>query len=241
MLCKQVISVCNLNKHYNSKNCNKGVKCTGKGKYDNLIICPHCSKNKCEDSNVSFAQHIIRCKNNSSRIKVPTKGKVSYKKGRTKETDIFILKQSETLKKNYKLGLINKRKFDDAAREQLSILAKERNLGGYRPHPNKGRKYKDIWFDSEWEIKVAISLDENNILWERPKKGFIWTNEGNKYYPDFYLPKYDIYLDPKNDYLQKIDKEKIAEASRRNNISVLVLSANELEWNKIKAKIALIV
>jgi hypothetical protein len=33
---------------------------------------------------------------------------------------------------------------------------------------------------------------------------FIWKdNTGNehRYYPDFYLPEYDVYLDSKNDYL----------------------------------------
>ena len=30
-----------------------------------------------------------------------------------------------------------------------------------------------------------------------------------KYYPDFYLTDFDVYLDPKNDYIVKQDKEKI--------------------------------
>lgn len=32
-----------------------------------------------------------------------------------------------------------------------------------------------------------------------------WDDDGKqrRYVPDFYLPKYDLYLDPKNDYLIK--------------------------------------
>lgn len=48
---------------------------------------------------------------------------------------------------------------DDNTRRKLSVSAKIRGLGGYRPHPNRGAKYKNIWFDSKWEITVAKSLD----------------------------------------------------------------------------------
>jgi hypothetical protein len=94
--------------------------------------------------------------------------------------------------------------------------------------------YKDIWFDSKWEVTVAKSLDENNIKWTRPKVGFVWTDDGKKYYPDFYLPEYDVYLDPKNPYLMIKDKPKIDESQKRNGISVLLLSKEQLNWNTIK-------
>lgn len=117
--------------------------------------------------------------------------------------------------------------------KRLSEAAKKNGLGGYRPHPNRGQRYNGIWFDSTWEVRVAKSLDENNIKWERPKIGFQWTDEGRKYYPDFYLPDYNVYLDPKNPYLQQQDKQKIQEAQQRNNIKVLLLDETQLEWNKI--------
>ncbi len=121
-----------------------------------------------------------------------------------------------------------------AQRDLMRDHALARGLGGYRPHPNRGKKYKDIWFDSAWEVRVAVSLDENNIRWERPKIGFLW-NEKNKYYPDFYLPDFDVYLDPKNEYLVKKDAFKISEASHLNNIRVLVLAEHQLSWDYIAA------
>ena len=39
-----------------------------------------------------------------------------------------------------------------------------------------------------------------------------WVDSNNKtrrYFPDFYLPKYDRYLDPKNPYCMKQDEEKL--------------------------------
>lgn len=129
---------------------------------------------------------------------------------------------------------LSTRIWTDDGLKSLSDCAKKRGLGGYRPHPNKGQMYKEIWFDSKWEVVVAKSLDENNIEWIRPKIGFVWTDDGKKYYPDFYLPEYDVYLDPKNPYLMIKDKPKIDESQKRNGISVLLLSEEQLNWNTIK-------
>lgn len=60
-----------------------------------------------------------------------------------------------------------------------------------------------VSLESSFEILVAKSLDENNIRWSRPKR-FQYVDLNDKkhtYTPDFYLPDYDVYLDPKNDYL----------------------------------------
>ena len=128
---------------------------------------------------------------------------------------------------------LKERTFSEEGLKKLSDSAKARGLGGYRPHPNKGKRYKEIWFDSEWEVKVAESLDHHNVKWIRPKVGFVWNDAGNKYYPDFYLPEYDVYLDPKNNYLQTIDGDKIKNAEIRNNIRVIVLSKHQLDWKSI--------
>lgn len=140
--------------------------------------------------------------------------------------------------RNHKTAMKNfERKFSPEGLKSLSSHAKRRNLGGYRPHPNKGTRYNGIWFDSKWELMVAKSLDENSIKWTRPKNGFVWNDKGNKYYPDFHLTDYDIFLDPKNEYLRKKDSTKIAEAQKRNNIRVIVLREDQLDWFTIKALI----
>jgi hypothetical protein len=74
------------------------------------------------------------------------------------------------------------------------------------------------------------------LEWIRPQ--FIWyiDTEGNKrrYYPDFYLPKYDLYLDPKNDYLIKTDINKIYDVSRQNSINIAIIGINKLDNISIK-------
>ena len=178
--------------------------------------------------------HEYRCKLNPNRItQNGNRGKSSWSRGLTKETDSRIESQASKLRgrklpKNY---------HSIEARQKLSRLAKERKLGGYRPHPNKGEWYRGIYFDSKWEVAVAKSLDENNIEWERPKIGFVWTDCGKKYYPDFFLPQFNIFLDPKNSFLRKKDSLKIEESQKRNGIRVIVLTEFQLNWSEIYAAI----
>jgi len=98
------------------------------------------------------------------------------------------------------------------------------NCGGSTNY--KKIKYKDIWMDSSWEVEVAKLMDDKNIIWERSRKNhmFWWTDEtGTKrrYYPDFYLPKYNLYLDPKNKYKITLDEYKMNQVIKENNINLV--------------------
>jgi hypothetical protein len=90
----------------------------------------------------------------------------------------------------------------------------------YRNGSRKTIKYKNLTLESSWELKVAIYLDENNVEWVRPKP-FKWKNSNGKdklYYPDFYLPNYNLFLDPKNPHCMEIDKEKMEWFSKEHQI-----------------------
>ena len=81
-------------------------------------------------------------------------------------------------------------------------------------------EYKGFNFDSSWELKIAKWFDENNIIWER---GHILKYLGNnskehKYFPDFYLPKYNLYVEPKNKMLIEKDKVKLEYFKNRINL-----------------------
>lgn len=127
----------------------------------------------------------------------------------------------------------------------LSKRAKENNKlnknnnkksWGWYDSPIAGK----VHLDSSWEYKVAKSLDENNIKWIRPSKDFYtfeWIDSnGNNhlYYPDFYLVEYDIYLDPKQPFLQIKDKYKIEYVVKKYNLKLLILNKNDLYWEMIK-------
>lgn len=67
-----------------------------------------------------------------------------------------------------------------------------------------------VLMDSSWEIALAKRLDELNIKWQRPTP-LPWidsTGKQRNYFSDFYLPEYDIFLDPKNSaaYANQIEK-----------------------------------
>lgn len=104
-------------------------------------------------------------------------------------------------------------------------LARENpNCGGDTNY--KKYNYKGIWMDSKWEVELAKWMDGRHIKWERSKKNhqFIWTDiNGNKrrYYPDFYLPDYVVYLDPKNQYLKSVDEYKLTRVIQENKIRLI--------------------
>jgi hypothetical protein len=94
---------------------------------------------------------------------------------------------------------------------------------------------KIVNLQSSYEEKVAIELDKYDVKWIRPSYLKYIDIKGNsrKYFPDFYLIDYDVYLDPKNDYLIKTDIDKINRSSKQNNVKIFILREKELKWNKI--------
>jgi len=74
------------------------------------------------------------------------------------------------------------------------------------------------------------------VQWIRPKHVLYKDKLGNirRYYPDFYLPEYDIYLDPKNNYLITTDIFKIFQSAEYNKIKILILGERYLNFNSYK-------
>lgn len=109
------------------------------------------------------------------------------------------------------------------------LLARQKESS--RLHPNCGGEtnykkhlHNGIYMDSSWEVELAKWMDDKHIKWQRSKLiWFFWTRSDGKkcrYYPDFYLEDYDVYLDPKNKYLQIKDEEKLINVQTENNIII---------------------
>ena len=116
-------------------------------------------------------------------------------------------------------------KHSEAMKEHLSIKACER-LAKHSKY-SKNVEYKPgVILESSFEVRTAEILDSLEVEWIKVRQGYEWDDNGKKrrYIPDFYLPKQDLFLDPKNDYLIQKDKKKIASAMQINNIKVVVLS-----------------
>lgn len=102
---------------------------------------------------------------------------------------------------------------------------------GWYESPYAGK----VFLESSWEYIVAKDLDANCIRWNRPK--YFHYDGSKKYFPDFYLPDYNVYLDPKNPYLQTIDSAKINSVMEQHGIKIFILSKTELSWSSILTKI----
>ena len=96
----------------------------------------------------------------------------------------------------------------------------------YNIHQNK-----KVLLESSWEVKIALWLDKNKIKWVRPHY-LKWIDKNNKtrmYFPDFYLPDSNLYLDPKNPYCMAVDKEKLEYF--KNKIKLLVGNVDDIIQN----------
>ena len=75
---------------------------------------------------------------------------------------------------------------------------------------NKYQK-KTVLLESSWELEIAEFLDNNDIEWSRPEP-IEWIDDksiNRLYYPDFYLKKLNMYLDPKNPTAMKKQQYKM--------------------------------
>ena len=104
--------------------------------------------------------------------------------------------------------------------------------------------YKGTTLGSTYELAVVKDLELNNIVWTTCDRIKYKSPDGKErtYTPDIYLPDFNIYLDPKNDFLiENInprlgfkDIDKIKWVCEQNNIRVFVLNKNQLNWDYIK-------
>lgn len=71
-----------------------------------------------------------------------------------------------------------------------------------------------------WELKFAKWLDSQNIKWTNKVSGFKYEWNGNRtYFPDFYLPTYDIYIEVKG-YSRESERD-LAKWKAINNLRVI--------------------
>ena len=99
-------------------------------------------------------------------------------------------------------------KLTDEQKEKLRQIALN---SPHRRLKKKTFKYKGILLDSTWELELAQLLDSLDIKWLRPTP-IKWVDNNNvlhNYFPDFYLPDYDVYLDPKNPYAAVVQSAKL--------------------------------
>jgi len=205
--------------HDNPKHC---LECDGKIDYDKQInrFCSRscsCTFNnrKRLDSDKPFHSEETKRKISKARkgIPSPMKGK-TYDKVKFKS-------QYTGICKTCKVEFTSHKKRKTCSRK-CQIIASTQN----RSYQNGSRKafwyynpyeQKNVLLESSWEKEIAEYLIACGIVWVRPSP-ISWVDKENKsrlYYPDFFLPEHNIYLDPKNPYCMKQDIEKMANISKQ--------------------------
>ena len=193
------------------------------------MICKFCNK-ECKNHN-SLINHQRLCPKNIDRKYVShtlgANGHVAWNKGLTKHTSVSLAQSSETRKK---LGLGG---WSAKARSNGGKAG-----GGYKENAGRSKKFyvpdsfgKKVCLQSTYELRCSELLNELKIKWIRPAS---LKYDNRNYFADFYLPEYDLYLDPKNSYKAKLDEIKIAKVKEQNNVRVIVLLEHDLTLEFIK-------
>jgi hypothetical protein len=197
--------------------------------YKKRDSCVHCQMKFSSKMNFSFrANHTRWCKKNP-KIEL-YKNSIEYARScLTKESRNKTIegikrahidgKYKDAYKKGYETKLKNNTHLHtDKTKAILSKKARESN---HRRILKSTRKYvrKDgttILLDSSWEEALAIRLDSLGIEWIRPNP-IKWVDKSGKshnYFPDFYLPNQNLFLDPKNNAVYNLSLEKIKEVKK---------------------------
>lgn len=202
-----------------------------------MFECKFCGKS-CKNLN-SKAQHEIRCSENPNRkvvdtSKFTTRGRTAWNKGLTKETSPQIQKQVISYRSNRDQGLhkdttgANNSMSKPGARANLSKAMKK--VYSINPPKAAGRgkhgKYQGIQCDSTWELAFLVyAIDHGyNIQRNTKRFGYMWDGSEHSYFPDFYMPDSDTYIEIKGH-----EDEKAREKHRQFKDNLIVLKKDDLK------------
>ena len=180
-----------------------------------ISVCKHCGLQ--EDISIKpkgwMANHSRWCEKNPKNYA----GRKVWNSGLTKETSDAVKRNANSVSLAHKAGkyahidrsgwggtkywkVDTRRKMSESARKSTHRRL-QRNI----------IEYNGIQFDSSWEVRLAKKLDADNVKWVRPEP-LVYTDKSGlqrHYFPDFYLPEFDVYLDPKNPHAYKVQLDKI--------------------------------
>lgn len=220
-----------------------------------MFNCQFCNK-LCKNKN-SLSQHQIRCLKNENKIEV-TSNFLEYNKklknGELKKefSNQYVKAEIIGLEKpiisddtRKKLSIASKKNiWSNERKEKHSLIMTEvakNNPDSYSANNVCGRtKLIDIYdsfgnltkVNGSWELLVANYLTDNNIKWtNKIDEIFVYPFNGKerRYYPDFYLPELDKYIEVKG-YERERDRIKWLYFTK----DLIIIKLNEI--NLIKNK-----
>ena len=200
--------------------------------------CVECRK---EFSNIGLLTHLLRAHDKDPRFNSSghTAGNPDHKGANqyTKAAEAGLPKPVMTVEGkaniSYAVKQHNKKYWTIEKREKHSnamLQAVKDNPDSYN-YNNVCRRverieYNGYRFHSSWEVIVAKFLDANEIAWSRKvtPAEYLWEGKKHLYFPDFYLPQLDVYVEVKG-YEVKKDREKWNQFQQK----LIVLKAKEID------------
>lgn len=219
IICKSQVTTNNISKHYGSKQCNNGGKFVFKKivrENPENLHCQYCNSER--KSANSLVQHEIRCESNPNKIDVSPAFGMTGKKGAnqfTKAKRLGLPPPVVSESTREKIRANNKKiVWSEERRKRLSESMKtavEQNPESYSSS-NRGRTkqiiFDGIKFQGQWELIFYQYCKQNGIKIERPETWFEYNWNGKrKYFPDFYLPEKNLYVEVKG-YETERDRAK---------------------------------
>lgn len=200
--CHTLISYENRRANYCSKECRNALSKESGGK-SNCVYCGCLMKTKS-----SSIQHEIRCKKNPDRYVIPSRGMLG-KKGsnqhiKAKQLGTTVDVSESTRKKisdaNIKRGKLpqkTKDKIRDSMNKAVEKYPESYSTGN--SHHAKRYYHNGVMCQGTWELDFYKWCLVQNINVVRCTVSFPynWNGTTRKYFPDFYLPDLDVWIEVK--------------------------------------------
>lgn len=218
-ICGREITKCNYSKHIrrHKNNPNSFRNYSYALEHDGLN-CQFCGKT-CKNRN-SLCNHERLCKENPNRQLTKYEkygaidgfnnvGRIAWNKGLTKYTDDRVKKyeDSETAHFLERGGTFSGKKHSEETKSRISSKMSEICAERNSSMCGQGKRgiYHNIPCQSSWELAYVIYQEEHGVNFVRNKRGFRYLFEGKEhtYFPDFYLPDCDTYVEIKGYYNEK--------------------------------------
>jgi len=151
-----------------------------------MLLCKFCDKEY--KNSRGLKNHQSRCKNNPNRKlqKLSDEGRKKLAESARKQmTDFY---KDENNRKLWSDKMLK------AVRDNPDSYSKNNVSGRVKMYEINGTKVKGTW-----ELQVAEFLNKNNIKWTNDIKGieYFWDGKERLYFPDFYLPEMNMYIEVK--------------------------------------------
>lgn len=221
------------NKHF--KACN-GTYSPPK-KFDH---CPFCNVSLKDRNSGQLANHIRWCEQNPKHLEYKQKAKLISINNTGRKASEETKERIRQAHRDGKYAHLDYSKINVSrphTEETKELIRQKALLSPHRRLKKSTIKYKGVLLDSSWELVLAKRLDELDIKWIRPDPILWIDSSGTKhhYFPDFYLPDFDLYLDPKNPQAVRVQKNKLELLLKQHSNIKILYSKLECEKFTIKA------